>query len=61
MALKHAVEYAKSDRAECKLCGKKITKGAVRLGSIVPVKGYYSTKWYACSLLSLAFMLSLRQ
>jgi len=46
MAPRHAVEYAKSERSECKLCGKKIAKGVVRLGFTTRVKGYDTTKWY---------------
>ena len=49
VAPKHSVEYAKSDRAECKLCGNKIAKGALRLGATVPAKGFSNTKWYVLS------------
>lgn len=46
MAPRHGVEYAKSERSECKLCGKKIAKGLVRLGFTTRLKGYDTTKWY---------------
>eukprot|EP00966_Prymnesium_polylepis_P164580 3805015-Prymnesium_polylepis.1 len=38
--------YAKSNRAECKLCKNKIAKGAIRIGTSVPGPGDYDmTSW----------------
>lgn len=63
MAPRHGVEYAKSERSECKLCGKKIAKGLVRLGFTTRLKGYDTTKWYVlvafCSRFLIAHFLGL--
>uniref|UniRef100_A0A7I4FRT4 PARP-type domain-containing protein n=1 Tax=Physcomitrium patens TaxID=3218 RepID=A0A7I4FRT4_PHYPA len=46
MPPRHAVEYAKSERSQCKSCGERIAKGVVRLASITWVKGYSTPHWH---------------
>lgn len=50
------VEYAKSARAACKVCGTTMAKGSVRLGSITNAEaGFDVTRWHhpSCFLKSL--------
>lgn len=40
------LEYSKSARAACPLCGSTIEKGAVRIGREKMVNGWAQVKWY---------------
>lgn len=47
MSQKLVVEYAKSARAACKVCGANVVKGSVRLGSITKAEaGFDLTRWH---------------
>ena len=42
----YSVEYAKSNRAACKVCKAKIDKDALRIGTTAPGPGdYMMTSW----------------
>lgn len=47
MSQKLVVEYAKSNRAACKVCGDNMAKGLVRLGAITKAGGGFDvTRWH---------------
>eukprot|EP00250_Pteridium_aquilinum_P005897 c15917_g1_i1 orf=362-1483(-) len=47
MSQKLVLEYAKSARAACKVCGANMAKGTVRLGSITKAEaGFDVTRWH---------------
>lgn len=47
MSQKLVVEYAKSNRAACKVCGANMAKGLVRLGAITKAEaGFDLTRWH---------------